>query len=904
MTGKRALAILVSAVALMAFAAPAQAAIEIESFETTTSADPTIQAGSHPDLTTTFSLKNPGQPEAAKNIEFNSPQGVFGNPNALTRCTAADYALMECPVNSQAGVITVKANYEGDEDFVLGTAPIYNLEPQSTETARLAFYAPTVNIPIAIPVAVRTGDDYGLRFTVAEITQRIPLQYVKFTLWGMPGLNSHNEERFAKGSPGNPAGCPGFEDTSCGGTGKAVTLTVQPLLNMPTTCTGQSLVTKLDVQSYQDLDTTSHAESSYEPMTGCENETFDPYLEASLTTTQADSASGLNLRFHIPQTLGFTPSPSQAKAVIVTLPDGLTINPDAADGQTMCPDALANFDSEAPGECPDQAKIGTVALGTPALDGPLIGSIYIGEPQPGNQYRLFMILSGFGVNAKLIGTIEPDPETGRLVSKFENLPQVPFDDFDIHLFASDRGLLATPTRCTLYSVSATFVPWNGKLASQTSEQHFGLSSGPGGADCPGRVRPFKPRLIAGSTVPTAGAFSNFHLKLDRDDGDQFLGDLNFKMPPGFTGSLRGIAYCSEPSVAAAALNHGRAELAVPSCPAASQVGTSNVAAGPGSHPFHAKGKMYLAGPFEGAPLSLVAITPALAGPYDYGVVVVRVALHVDPLTAQVTAVSDKVPSIIGGVPIRMRSIQVNIDKPDFTINPTNCSPFTVASQGIGDEGTVADFYSGFQAVNCATLAFKPKMRVKQLGGRKATSRSKNPSLRFDLRTRPGHANIRSLSVILPKAFSIDQSHLGNICSEKELAEKECAGRTPIGTATTTTPLLDQPLAGTVYAVSGRGGLPRLAFILNGQVDLLPRAETRNDKQGRLVTTVPVVPDAPIGHFRLTLFGGKSGYLVNTRSLCGKKPPVVKVAFNGQNAKQRVQRVKVKVPCGKRAKRNR
>ena len=241
--------------------------------------------------------------------------------------------------------------------------------------------------------------------------------------------------------------------------------------------------------------------------------------------------------------------------------------------------------------------------------------------------------------------------------------------------------------------------------------------------------------------------------------------------------------------------------------------------------------MYLAGPFKGAPLSLVAITPALAGPYDYGTVVVRVALHVDPLDAQVTAVSDTVPQIIGGVPIRMRSIQVNIDKPNFTINPTNCSPFTVDSQGIGDQGTVADFSSYFHAVNCATLRFKPKMTIRQLGGRKSTRRANNPRLQFDLTTRPGDANIKSLSVTLSNAFEIDQRHLGNICSEKELAAKQCAGRPPIGKATTTTPLLDQPLTGPVYAVSGSGGLPRLAFILNGQVNLVPRADT-DDGQGR------------------------------------------------------------------------
>jgi hypothetical protein len=370
-----------------------------------------------------------------------------------------------------------------------------------------------------------------------------------------------------------------------------------------------------------------------------------------------------------------------------------------------------------------------------------------------------------------------------------------------------------------------------------------------------------------------------------------------------TATLRGITYCPEANIAAAANTLGKVEQLHPSCPASSEIGTSNVAAGPGSHPFHAVGKIYMAGPFQGAPLSLVAITPAIAGPYDYGTVVVRVAIHVDPLDAHVIADSETVPEIIGGIPIRMRSIQVSIDKPNFMINPTNCSQFSVASEGIGNQGAAAKFSSPFAAVNCATLPFQPRMSVRQLGGHKATGRSKDPSIQVDLNTREGDANIKSLSVTLPNALEIDQNHLGNLCSEKELAATQCVGRQAIGTATTTTPLLDQPLSGPVYAVSGSGGLPRLAFILDGQVDVLPRAETTTISGQRLQTTVPVVPDVPIGHFRLTLFGGKQGYLSNTRSLCSH-PAMVTVSYLAQNEKKLTQRVATKAACGTKARHKR
>jgi hypothetical protein len=895
---RRLIQLLSVAFLVLAFAAPAQASIVIDSFETTSSDS---EAGRHPDLTTYFKLAEPGVHEAAKDVAFEAPEGIFGNPNAVTECTAADFALNECSPNSQAGMVTIAAQTEADPEEMLGTAPIFILVPQEGETARLSFVVPTLDIPISIPVSVRTGGDFGLRFTVKEISQLTPLASAKLIFWGFPSAAANDVNRFPKGAPGNPADCPGLEDTSCLSAKTKASIPLQPLIDYPSICTGQPLVTELMVRSYQHPDTWSTAKSEYDAVTGCDHQAFNPVLSASLTTEEADSASGLNLTFEVPQPLGENPSQSELRSVTVTLPPGVTINPDAADGQSACSDAQANFDSEAPASCPDNAKVGTVSIFSPALNGSLTGSMYIGEPKPGEQYRLFEVVSGFGLNAKLVGVFRPDPATGQLTGTFEDLPQVPFERFDLHLFASDRGLMATPGACTLYQVQARFTPWNHLLSPQNSERFFKIGTGPGGSPCPGQVRPFNPRLVAGMSTARAGAFSSFHLKLDRDDGDQFLENVNFRMPPGFTGSLRGVSYCPDAAIQAAARKAGKSELGNPSCPLSSLVGTSNVAAGPGSHPFHAAGSMYMAGPFRGAPLSVAVITPAVAGPYDYGTVVVREALHIDPLTAQVSAVSDAIPSIIGGVPIRMRSIQVNIDKENFTINPTNCSPFSVDSRGIGDQGSVTDFSSYFHAVNCATLPFRPKLAVRQVGGKKATKRSSNPALEIDLTTRPGEANIKSLTVTLPNAFEIDQRHLGKLCSEKELAATQCVGRQQIGRAATTTPLLDQPLSGPVYAVSGSGGLPRLAFILDGQVDLLPRAETKTAHGGRLMTTVPVVPDAPVGHFHLLVFGGKQGYLANTRSLC-VRAPMVRVGFKGQNGKSSKLTTRVKTACAAAKKR--
>jgi hypothetical protein len=756
---------------------------------------------------------------------------------------------------------------------------------------------------------VRTAkeEDFGLRFTVSDITQLTPVASAHLTFWGFPAAIEHNADRFPAGTLGNPAGCPGLEDTSCLGGKTPSNISIQPLTDNPSACTGEELPTTLEVTTYQDLKHVSKAESSFPETTECERQTFKPLLYGGPTSQATDSASGLDIDLKDPQFLGFAVSPSDLKEASVTLPPGLTVNPDAADGQTACTDAEANFDTEGPAECPDQSKIGTISIHSLALQGSLEGSVYIGQPLPGNQYRLFMMTSGFGIYAKLVGTITPDPVTGQVTAHFEDLPQAPFDEFKLHLFSSDRGLMATPTACSVYPLSASYVPWNSALPTVSTGFTFQITTGPAGGPCPGVLRPFTPTLQAGTSNSTAGGFSAFTLKLDREDGDQYLGKLNFTMPPGLTANLHGVTHCPEAAILASASKTGREEQANPSCPASSQIGTSNVAAGPGSHPFHAVGKIYMSGPFRGAPLSLVALTPALAGPYDYGVVVVRVALNIDPHDAHVIADSETVPQIIGGIPIRMREIRVNIDRPNFMINPTNCSPLSVISEGVGDQGTSATFSSFFHADDCANLPFKPKMTITQIGSHKQTRRAQDPSLRFDLRTRSGDTNIRSIAVTLPNALEIDQRHLGNLCAKSELETTHCAGRQPIGTVKDETPLLEHPLKGFAYAVSGFSGLPHVAFILNGEVTVIPQAESKTIKGGRLRTAVPVVPDVPIGHFQLTIYGGQRGYLANTHSLCGHGVSS-SIEYAAQNGKALSQKVPIKANCGaaksKRHKRHR
>src|SRR5829696_982453 len=388
------------ALSVVALAATASASQEIEEY---TVGSTNTQAGAHPDLVAKFKLAKPGEPEVAKDIAAELPAGVFGNPGAIYKCRALDFSFNECGPGSQAGTVKVIAFYENSPNFVLGTAPVYNMEPVGDETARFAFVAPQVNVPITIPITVRSAEDYGLTLNVSGIPQEIPLNFAEFTIWGFPGATSHNSERFRPGKPGVPPACLGVLNTSCLTAPFAQSgLSVKPFTDNPSKCTGAPLPVTLGVTTYQDPGTTSKKTSFFPATTGCEKQKFDPVFNLGLTTSEADSPSGLDIQLKANQFLaGEGVSPSQLRSAALTLPEGLTINPDAADGQTSCSDVQAHFKSNLPGECPDNAKIGTVDVITPALEGPLVGSLYIGEPQPGNQYRVFMIFDGFGVHAKL-----------------------------------------------------------------------------------------------------------------------------------------------------------------------------------------------------------------------------------------------------------------------------------------------------------------------------------------------------------------------------------------------------------------------------------------------------------------------------------------------------------------------
>lgn len=857
--------------ALIAVLSPgkAQAAMEIQIFTNEVS---TSQAGGHPDIdtritwTTRSQSKEPCNCEDPRTVSIHYPTGFIGNPHAVARCGLEDFSTYECPPEAQVGIVEVNG--------FLSQLPIYNMEPHPDEAGLIAFNIPLLGAPAYITLRGRTDSDYGLSATSSAFFHLLPVSGFTLHLWGVPADEGHDANRFpprqSKCSNLAPYPEPCFPPV-------AANIPAEPFLQNPTTC-GVPLTTSAEVEYYEG--TVLRAEAPWPETTGCDLLSFNPSLSALPTTRQADTPSGLDVDLEIPQTQSPTvPTPSQLRSTKVTLPEGFAINPGAPDGKQACSDEEARFGTEEAARCPEHAKVGTLRLNSSALPGPINGAIYLGTPKPDDPYPIILAASGFATNVKFRGSTQANPQTGQIVTSFPDLPQSPFSEFDMHFFGSERGLFVSPAQCGSYPVQAEFVPWDEELEAQHSTSFFTVDSGPTGKPCPSTPRPFSPQLQAGSPDNTAAVHSPLSLSISRADGEQLLSAANIKTPPGFSASLRGIPYCPDAALSAIAsdVRTGRAEQVGSLCPSQSQVGSMISAQGAGSHPVYTPGKVYLAGPYKGAPLSLALIVPAVVGPYDLGNVVTRVAIRVDPRSAQLSALSDPIPTILEGIPLRVRSIRVDLDREDFALNPTNCDPFSVDATLFGDQGALANPSADFQVANCAGLAFGPRLALRLSGG---TTRTANPALSATLTPAPGEANVARVSVSLPRSLQVDNSHIENPCTRVQFTADACPPGSVIGTAKAETPLLDKPLSGPVYLRSSSNKLPDIVADLQGQIDVELVGEVVTVKR-RLRTIFKGVPDVPVSKFTLSLFGGKRGLLEANQDLC-RGPKTAAVRISGQN----------------------
>jgi hypothetical protein len=839
-----------------------------------------------------------GFPEGfVKEIVVDTPEGLSVNPEAAPQCTVKQLEETKCPDASQVGVnyLTVAAQSPECLPKPPGKClnarvalPVYNLVPFNEAPSMVGFQT-TFKHEVFIVGSLDPVDQHVI-FTISDIdppgAESPPIIGSRLVFNGVAGNGTYLTM---------PSNC-------AGGQTSILTVASQGPPFEPAVSTDQeSFTTKVGAS-------------------GCENVPFKPTITVEPQGGAVDSPESTTVTVGIPFDPNEPIANSYLKTAKITLPEGMGLNPASANGLVPCADAQFKKGTDDPIECPEASKIGTIEVQTPSLPADsLFGTVYVAQPlkngpgaeSSGEQFRIFLHAGSdrYGVNVRLIGNVFPSPATGQLTAIVDENPQATFKSFKVRLNGGPKGTLTSPPTCGPNETTTEMAPWSGNvlppLAEPNPTNSFVLSTLPNGGPCPKTLaeRPFVPSYTGKSDNTKAGAYSPFRVQIGRQDGEQELKAVDVTLPKGLTGKLAGIPYCPEGDIAAAVASSGSAQLTNYSCPEASQIATTITAAGSGSGPIKIPGKAFLAGPYKGAPLSMVAITPGVAGPYDVGTVVVRVALNVNPVTAQINAVSDLIPDVFGGVKLDIRAIDVNVDRSQFMRNPTNCSGQATTgsiSGGGANPANPAAFSlypvnAPYAATDCDSLAFKPKLFTRLTG---PTKRAQNPRIRAVLEAREGDANLARAALTLPHALFLDQSHIKTVCTRVQLASQTCPQAAVYGQAKAVTPLLDGRLSGPVYLVSSSDKLPNLVADLRGQVNVQLRGVI-SSKNGGLKTVFPEAPDVPVKKFVLEMDGGKKSLIVNSTNTCRKKQTAVLnlKAQNGKQVKSNKYRLNIK-GCGK------
>jgi hypothetical protein len=884
----------------------------IEAYELTpTNEDgsPDTQAGSHPfQLTTTLSLNkvlnNGLQAPAglARDLQFQLPPGLIGDATAVPQCTALQFTTGEvtCPEDTKIGMSTVTAiipgNLFGFDGPFTKSVPMFNLVPGSGEPARFGFS--DEGIRVLLNTSVRTGGDYGVTVDVNDITQEASFLRDQVTFWGVPGAPSH-----------------------CA-TGACAPLVQAPLLTLPTACSS-TLETTAEGDSWPALDQPSELASpiSYRlpgGLTGCNHLPFGGEIEVAPDGRAASTPTGLKVDVHVPQEATLNPSGlavSDVKDITVALPEGVVLNPAGADGLDACSEAQIGFLGKAAGEpeanlftstvqtpfCPDASKIGEVSIRTPLLPNPLKGAVYLAaqnENPFGSLVAMYIVAEDpvSGVLVKLPGEVALNQETGQITATIKNSPELPFEDAELHFFGGSRAPLASPAHCGAYTTDASLAPWSGSAAVSATSS-FEIASGPSGGPCPG-VLPFAPSLTAGTTSNQAGGFSALTTTISREDGSQNIQAVELHMPAGLLGVLSGVKLCGE-----AQANAG-------TCGPESLIGHTTVSVGLGNEPYSVTGgEVFLTEGYEGAPFGLSIVNPAVAGPFDLGKVIVRSKIEVDPHTAALTITTGAIPHILDGIPLQIKHINVTIDRPGFTFNPTSCDPLQVTGGVSSVEGASSAVEVPFQVTNCAALAFRPKFVASTSG---MTSKAKGASLSVKLTypSGPLDANIAKVKVDLPKQLPSRLTTLQKACTAAQFEANPagCPTASVVGHAKAITPVLPVPLEGPAYFVSHGGeAFPSLIVVLQGYgvtVDLV--GTTFISKAGITSSTFKSVPDVPVGTFELTLPEGSFSALAanlptKARSSFCSRTLAMPTAFVAQNGVEIHESTKIAVTGCRKAK---
>jgi hypothetical protein len=874
--------------------------------------------------------------ENPKVITADLPAGFVLNPEATpVRCTEAELNVDDCPNASAVGLVHVTASIFG---FATPTivSPLFNMVPTQGRPAVLGFDVGEYGVFVHLLGRLRSDGDYGLSSETLEAPQYLGISGVTTELWGNPSDPSHNRKRGHCGYkvPGED----GHSVSEC-----PVPRSDTALLTMPSACSGP-LTTTLTTNSWQDpgnyvsaTGETKNSGGNPVGVTDCEKLSFDPKIDAGLSTEQGETGTGFDLNVDFPNDGLGSPSAiaeSMAQKAVVTLPEGVTINPSVGEGLGFCTPAQyakeALFSVEGEG-CPNDSKLGSLELETPLMKNEEIhGSVYLAQQDdpttatPGAEnpfdtdVALYMVLRNTtrGVLVKKPIKVVPDPRTGQLVATLEGIPQVPFSHFNFHFKEGTRAALISPTACGKYATVAQFYPASEPSNPKTVTSDLEITKGVDGGPCPSSgVPPFSPEFQAGSINNNAKSYSPFAMRLIRHDGEQDMTKFSSVLPPGVLGKLAGVSKCPDATIEAAKMKTGRQEKTDPSCPANSLIGHTIAGAGVGDSLTFVPGYLYLGGAYHGDPLSVVSITPALAGPFDAGTVVVREALTLNPVTAEVEVDgknSDPIPHILKGIVLKVRELRVHVDRPEFILNPTSCEESSARATLFGAFQKVFDpsddvpvgLRTRYQAASCASLPFKPRLSLALQGG---TKRGDHPALKAVVNARPGDANTGKAVVTLPQSAFLDQGHIRTICTRVQYAANGgsgggCPKAAQYGYASAYTPLLDEPVEGPVYLRSSNHKLPDLVAALHGivNVDIVGRIDSF---KGGIRSSFETVPDAPVSKFILNMQGGKKGLVVNSKNLCAQTNRA-DAKFTGQNGVPYDFKPVVKPNCGKRKRGNR
>jgi hypothetical protein len=895
--------------------------------------EPYTQAAGHPyELTTTIDFDTEeiklGKESRTvpvqdpKDIVVDLPPGLLGDPQTAPQCPLSIFdstGSEGCPPSTQVGTVSVsklKSTFVGE---------VYNLVPTAGSPAEFGLTTP-VGINFLFTTGVRPGEAYGLTVRTAGV----PLDAVRaisFSLWGVPADPRHDGQR------GQTCYIEPEEEPECSGGGHASGDPLRPFLTMPGNCSAGPLTATLSTDSWE---SPGHLNADSTPslgdpnwktervtlpaVTGCDRLAFEPSLEVLPDSTQADRPVGLEVNLQMPQASSAgLPATPQLRDATVTLPQGMSISPGAAAGLAGCtPEAIDLTGMEkgvdevghvARGHCPQSSQIGTAKLETPLSASPLEGRIYLAQPQcgaggqspcapadaeAGRMLGLYLEAEGAGIDVKLPGEVEVGghgPHSvdsgllpGQVRVRFDEAPQLPLSGIRLVITGGPRALLANSQTCGEARTTGELTPWSApESGPAVTPSSFYQVTG-----CVGDL-PFDPGFIAGTVTPIAGEYSPYTLTFSRNDGEQDLGAIEVRNPPGLLAEISEVPLCGEPQAAQG------------TCPPTSRVGTMAGAAGAGSQPLWLSGPVYLTGPYRGAPFGLSIVVPVQAGPFNLGEEVVRAAIHIDPRTAALTIASDPLPQSRDGIPLRLQTINVTVDRPRFMFNPTSCRALDVQAQltgehplGSGEAPRSAQVSSPFAVAGCRNMPFKPSLSASTRG--RASIRGDGASLTFRVVQRSGEANIKSVRVSLPKKLPSRLTTLQRACPEAMFNANpaSCPAASDIGTAVAHTVVLPVALEGPAYFVSHGGAkYPELIVVLQGDgvtIDLA--GETQIDlKTGITSSTFALVPDAPISSFALKLPERSNSALASpSGNLCGKRlaMPTTIIAQNGAQIKRSVK----------------